>query len=451
MRRAFFLHRLDEQEFDDLVLGEGGERAHPDQDHRLAKGADYVIGSAAIELKTINEERLLKPEAQFKLAALFNEEQTAPPVKVIDRNILTEQAQRTYDQILQGPLKSDIKKAKKQLDQTRKERAELTLSVLWLHNNGYDTLSHEELIAIALKRVRNDTSKIDGIIVSSVHYSSDGFDTEVMWPIDFCPILVKDFPEFEMIRDGWNKLANKTMTAMVQGGFNQERSEKPPIDDIVFEVGGTTFVKPSPVLSSKSEFFARGRPRINSSGIEVCPAVATTFPKLNFSEWRRIKEAIKYEDSMFVEFNDLDKQLALAIAQASLLQPVVPIKVKYDAWIEWCESRDEELTGHSVRSFANFLFETKCRKILDSAREVNDQIFKSSYIGVTTTEVGRDKANDLSSIALIVEGVGGSSVIELVNDVRIFHEHAIVLASAYAVCKQVSQVCWYRDRRYCWH
>ncbi|MFC3052115.1 hypothetical protein [Kordiimonas pumila] len=154
---------------------------------------------------------------------------------------------------------------------------------------------------------------------------------------------------------------------------------------------------------------------------------------------------------MFHEFSVYEGQLKLAAEQASHIKSLVPILVNYEDWLEWCNREEKDLTGLPVREYANFLFNMECRKVLDNACEANDQIIKSAYIAVTTSEIGLDKANDLSSLALIYEGIDSSSVIELVSDARIFHEHALALASAYAAAKNVSQVCWYRDRIYCWY
>jgi len=449
--KAFFLHYLDETEIDEMIIALGGTRAHPDHDSRKVAGADYILGNVVIELKTLNEERLLKPKVQEKLAALFVHELPKRPVHVIDREILSEAGQKKYDQILQNPIKADIKKAKKQLEQTRVENPDTTLSILWFHNNGYDALSHEELVSVALRRVRNDTNKIDGIIVSGVYYASDGVEGEVAWPIDYYPIHLGDFQQFRQIQSGWNELTEKTMTAMITGNLPLRRPEKNPYSEIVFDINERTYVKPSPVLSSESDFFRGSRPRVNSSGVERCPPVAITFPILNFSEWSKIQNALIDYDLMFSEYEEWEFQKRNAAEQASPLKPLVPIAIQFRKWLEWCEQQDIEQTGASVRAFSNALFEDKCRHVFNAVCEFDGSVIKSSYIAVSTMEIGRDKANDLSSIALITEGLHGTSVLELVDDARIFHEHAVTLASAYAVLKDVSQVCWFKDKKYGWH
>lgn len=451
MDKAFFLHHLDEADFDELIFLIGGQRAHTDEDRRENVGADYIFNNVAIEFKALNEERLMKQRVQEELSKLFESELLQRPVQVIDRDLLSDDGKRKYERILQSPIKSDVQKAKKQLHQTRLEHQDTVLSVLWFHNNGYDTLSHDDIVSIASRRVRNDTSKIDGIIVSGCYYTSDGFDHEVFFPIEYCSIHGKRFPSFQLIQDAWNNLSEKIMTAMVHGTNLTTRHEKLPIGDIVFDTEQVTFVKPSRILSTSSEFFGRGRPRLNSSGIEVCPSVATVFPSFEDSEWEEIRSIIAREDEMFSNYEAWENVRKRAASQGTPLKPHVSLTVKCAEWETWCERNTLELTGSSVRQFASVLFEAKCREVLFSAREFNDGILKSSYIALSTSEIGMDKANDLSSIALVTEGLLGTSTSELVTDARIFHEHALALASAYAVSKGVSHVSWTKDRTYCWH
>jgi hypothetical protein len=53
-----------------------------------------------------------------------------------------------------------------------------------------------------------------------------------------------------------------------------------------------------------------------------------------------------------------------------------------------------------------------------------------------TDEIGQDKANDLSHIAKVRRRIDGKPDIKpIVENLRIFHEHAVALASAYAVAE----------------
>ena len=70
-------------------------------------------------------------------------------------------------------------------------------------------------------------------------------------------------------------------------------------------------------------------------------------------------------------------------------------------------------------------------------------LLPSRYILAVTDEIGQDKANDLSHIAKVRQRVDGKPRIKpIVEDLRIFHEHAIALASAYAVAEGLEAVMW---------
>jgi hypothetical protein len=61
------------------------------------------------------------------------------------------------------------------------------------------------------------------------------------------------------------------------------------------------------------------------------------------------------------------------------------------------------------------------------------------------------KANDLSHIAKVRQRFDGKPDIKsIVKDLRIFHEHALVLASAHAVAEGLEAVMWIRKKRYAW-
>ena len=121
--------------------------AHPDAHRRTERGGDFILEGAAIELKLLDEDGFQKSERQVKLAKLFRDEGFKAPVVVLDRGTC-EAGKRAYDRAIEGPIKGAIASARQQLKQTRTERPETTLSVLWVLNNGYTALNHEELTAL---------------------------------------------------------------------------------------------------------------------------------------------------------------------------------------------------------------------------------------------------------------------------------------------------------------
>lgn len=75
----------------------------------------------------------------------------------------------------------------------------------------------------------------------------------------------------------------------------------------------------------------------------------------------------------------------------------------------------------------------------------------SAYVLAVTQEIGQDQANDVSDIAFVREHSNGEpSIRPLAENLRIFHEHAVALAAAYAVREGVDVVQWNRNRRHGW-
>lgn len=173
-----------EAAFDSIIEAAGGIRAHPDHDRRQDRGADYVLGTAVLELKILEDEGLAKRHRQQKLATLFRGLDPERPVHVLDRGRLDEAGQRTYDRAIEGPIKMAVKSAKGQLVQSRKEYPDTTLSILILVNNGNTALNQDDIVTLVERRARNDTDDIDGVVVAGAYLHSDGFEAVALWPID---------------------------------------------------------------------------------------------------------------------------------------------------------------------------------------------------------------------------------------------------------------------------
>lgn len=78
-----------------------------------------MLADTLIELKVLEDDGLAKPERQKKLAALFTAQELGRPVIVLDRQRLTEVQQWVFDRIMEGPIKSAVAKARKQIKQSR--------------------------------------------------------------------------------------------------------------------------------------------------------------------------------------------------------------------------------------------------------------------------------------------------------------------------------------------
>jgi len=449
---SFLVRPLAESDLDTIIERAGGTRAHPDADRRSKQGADNLLEEAVIELKSLDEEGLGKPERQQKLATLFRDPKNNRPVIVIDRNALPEERRREYDSAMQGPIKTAVSSAKKQLAQSRVEFPSTSVSVLLVINNGYTALNHEALLKIVVARARNDTREIDGVVVAGCYFHSDTFDNFFLWPIDYVAISARrPFTSYEKLRKAWNAFAERYMTAVVQGAFTGDEA-KASVKDTQFDVNGVTYVKPAPSLGGASQFFVAGRPRMNSSGFAGCPPVATTFPEINRSDWELFRRRLDEAELLFVDFDRYRMERDRAASAATELLPFVPISVTYGEWGSWCAEQAKDGKPTSTAVHANELFETKVRKLITSAKERSQSsILPARYVLAVTEVIGQDCRNDVSHIGVVREMVRGDSELRiLAQNARVFHEHAVALASAYAVAEGIDCVLWEKDLRYAW-
>jgi hypothetical protein len=194
---TFWIRPTTESDFDGIIAAAGGERAHIDVDRRKLPGS---LNEAVIELKLLDEEGLSKPTRQAKLATLFRKDENNRPVIVLDRNRLSTRAQQEYDRILEGPVKTVIQKAKEQLKRSRVENPAAMCSILLVVNNGYTALDHKSLSLLVARRVRQDTTAIDGVIVEGRYFYGDGFDYYLLAPFEYVPInLANPFSSFDQL------------------------------------------------------------------------------------------------------------------------------------------------------------------------------------------------------------------------------------------------------------
>ena len=114
------------------------------------------------------------------------------------------------------------------------------------------------------------------------------------------------------------------------------------------------------------------------------------------------------------------------------------------------EGKTPSLT--TLNRYAHVVFDERIGEILDLARErVEGGTLPSAYILAVTQEIGQDRANDVSDIAIVrVVANGEVTVIPLVENLRIFHEHAVALAAAFAMREAIDTVRWNKNRRHCW-
>lgn len=445
------MYTLSEADIDGIVIEAGGSRAHPDADQRQLKSADFLIDNALIELKLLDDEGFSKPERQSKLAKLFLALNPERPVVALDSRNLTEADQRKYRGIVEGPLKSAVRKARNQLVQSRSEFLDTKGSVLWIVNNGYMSLDHDALQQVVANRVRQDTRNIDGVIVSGCYFHSDGFEGVVLWPITYVPINAGyNFAAFEKLQNSWNTFAERFMTDVVRG--RQAAGRKLAVSDVAFDIDGVRFIRPAPSLGQLSDFFVNGRPRANSSGIEKCPPVALIVPGLTRADHAVVLAAVGATDGPLLSYERWLDHVKDAVQASKPTKPLVSIPVSAEAWLIWCRDTGEPPSLTALSNFAHDDFTRQMTALLSNAHERKEgSVVLSSYMLAVTEEIGQDRGNDVSHIAAVRERPDGEQFIKpVVENLRMFHEHAVALAAAYCFSEGKGAVLWQKDRKYSW-
>lgn len=325
---------LHEEDIDTVVLDAGGRRASPDSSREAELNPDFRLGNAVIELKLLNDEGLLKPERQAKIAELFLSSQPGRPVVVVDPRLLSKTAARDYAAIMEGPVRGAVAKGRAQLKHYRLGNDVALATVLFVINNGFAALAHDELVEHVVRRAKNDTDQIDAVVVAGCYFHSDGFDTFALWPMDHIAIHSdRPFAEFDALKAGWDKLAGRHMTEFVRGEHGVD-AKKQPVADIVFDIAGVTYVKPAPGLGNKSDFYGRHRPRLNEVDFDELETVATTVPRLSRYEHRRFRDAMPYE-VLLSNHEAWSAHMEEAYATSEALRPVIPIDVTRSGWEAW--------------------------------------------------------------------------------------------------------------------
>ena len=438
---------LSEDVFTEIIELAGGRRAYADHINMTMKNADYILGDAVIELKILDDDSLKKRDRQKKLSHLFNKKDPNRPVHVLDRNLLDPNEQKAYGRAMETPIKNAVRTAKGQLAQSRSQFPNTNCSILMLVNNANTALDHDEILEMAGRRARNDTSNIDGVVVAGAYLHSDGFDTYARWLIDYVPInLDRPFRKYIDLKNAFETYSETAMKAAILEGLSKDMT-KGPISDNSFVSEGKTFVKPAPPLGGSSDYYNKGRPRLNTTGIEKSPVVGLTFPNLNRSEWEKFRSYMPEDLSLGMCFSDWIAKLNEASSDGTPLKPFVPVNVTLDGWINSLGDTEPPQCFESVKSYANQLYQEAVLKVIEgSGNNLETKIVPSSYILAVTEIIGQDEANDVSHIFF----VNTLQKLPLVQNERIFHRYALTLGASYAVKHNVASLRWVKDTKYAW-
>jgi hypothetical protein len=445
--------KLEESDFDGIITRAGGRRFSRDHSRETDKNADFVIGDAILELKLINEEGLEKEERQRKIAEIFRSSQPNRPVIILRPHLLNAGAQRSYYNAMMGPIKTHIEKANKQLKRSAEDFGGDPSRVLLLVNNGYAALSHEDFKEITVRRACNATHNIDAVVVAGLYYYSDTFDSYFFPEIDLFPIRIdRPFKSYDSLSREWRTFAMNFLTRCCILGEERRAEERLPVQELSFELDGVRFIKPAPPMGKPSEFFVNGRPRKNSTGITTCPPVACTFPNFGAETWQRMKDYLEGHGFFKDSYSDwLRFRQEQETALATPTRPFVPVDVEIDQWVDWCKAQNCSANFQSLCDYANTVFVSSLRKVIDGAKDREQSpIAVPRYVLLLSEVIGQDMANDLCSIYLVSDDLAGERRIPLVQNVRLFFEHGLALAGAFAVKLGVNAVRYEKDLANAW-
>lgn len=436
----------EDRDIDFVIAEAGGKRAHEDWDRKDTRNSDYVLGQSIIELKLLDDERLEKPEAQAKIGSLFGALQPDRPVVVIDPTIIEQNDRYAYATIMQGPIKGVVRSARAQLKQSRREIGEDATTVLFVLNNGFAALTHEELLDHVVRRARNDSDEIDAVVVAGCYLHGDGFDTFALWPMNYVPIHgERPFLEFEALRSAWSKLADRHMTEFVRGEQGLTAAKEAQTD-IVFEWEGRTFVKPAIPIGAESAFFGARRPRLNHLPFERVKHRASTVPRLSPVEYRRVRAALK-DEPLLESFDTWNDHVEEALSHGTALMPVVPVDVSRGSWEAWKRRNPGSSGLDSLRAAANIRYGVEASKLVHAAKEFRQgTVVPRRYIAVVIELIGQDENNDVSHIGVCT----GGNIEWITLNARVPHFGALGLAAAHAIRLGLTNILWRHDLRYAW-
>ena len=440
------IRTITESDFDLIVADAGGTRLLEED------SADYLVHEAVVELKLVEEEGFDKESRQKKLAKIFRCQQPDAPVVVIDPESLEPGTARDYFNVVAGPIKTHVKKAASQLEKTRARYPDTSVSVLVLFNNGYSALSHDEFKSICLKCVRNDTSKVDWVIVEGMYFYSDKFDNYFITPFEAVAVNISaPFSSATALQEAWGRFIEDFMTKFVRGEISQTDG-KMPVLDVEFAVEGTQFVKPAPKMG-KSKFWPHGaRPRENTAGFTSCPPVAQTAPFFAPEEWSKFKELYPAESFLCDSYRDWTDWLKTEDGNLDdPMKPLVPVPMTYDEFLEHTGKPFDQVWPSDLYEYAVELFDSRVRVLMEHAQDSDAlDIIVPTYIHLAVREIGQDRANDMCSIHFVSEMLGMERRETILDNERMFFEHGLALASAYALKRNAGTVIYTKDQTHGW-
>lgn len=434
--------QLTEADFDEIVLSVGGRRYTEDPKIKDLN-CDYILEDAVIELKIIEEEPIEKKTKQEKLANLFS---SATKTVILNPLDLDHKGKRKYYQELATPIKSQVKRASKQL-QVSADKVDAQVKIAILMNNGLTMTGHDEFRRLAKERTQNDTSGIDILIVCGMYYFSDKFDSYAFFEFNDFQIQEKERPNLiEKLRNAWFKKVEQYMTQQIVD-LNIKRT-KEPIQDLFFELNGIRYVKPPIQWGKPSKFYGEaGRPREDTTGMTQCPPVATVLPIFNDESYEYAKQNII--DRAILKDSLREYLVWAKNERETASNPFMPIVLIPIALSELTKIQLPFTFNQIVQSTLP-IFHDAVISTADKAAEFYENPISLNYILVQINEIGIDKANDIAFISHNLDHHTPPIQKFLINGERMKYEYAIMLASAYCLSVNADTVYYYRNEDFKW-
>ncbi len=244
----FPIPRISEGFLDDVVRRAGGERLDKVWNPPPGKkNADYLFPGAIAELKILEEEGLLKESRQDKVAKLLRALNSSGEDVELNFESLGASVRSELEDLLLEPIQGAVRKASKQLVETRASRRfGDRCAVLIAVNSGYSSLPAELFEGLVLRSCRKDTSQIDFLVCLSVRYHQGSFDAFVFFKRESFSVQRSTiWPEAEAFMHAATEKFGEAMTVMMRDQMNPNLWEDhlAPVRDIIFERDGVTYVR----------------------------------------------------------------------------------------------------------------------------------------------------------------------------------------------------------------
>ena len=441
--------KITEVDFDGIYENAGGVRISEDE----SESADYKFEEFILELKFLEKEGLHSSIRQKKLAELFWQTQPDRPVVVLDDSLLNHTEKHKYREIFKGTIQSHIRKAKRQLSESRRKYPDTKISIVHFHNIGFASLNDSDLFELIKNRVKNDASSIDGIAVSGSYTLADGFSVEAFFNYKYEPLSdegakVKDV--MDSIHRSYIYFQTKALQNAMRGDVVPD-DEVVPLTDIVFEVNNVRYVRPAPPLSGDSGMFPQGRQRIVATESSIIGKAPKIIPRLSPEQWEHLtRNCMELEGDSHEGFSAIQRDRAKASEPLAL---VVQFPVDLELFHSWCvESGHSHISYDSLSTYAVSSFNFAVNEVIISRRIFDMARIRSRrYILVCTELIGQDESNDISHIFEATErGNELPDATEIITNIRTCQNQAICIGAVNAVARGIDSIYVVENRQYGW-